>query len=54
MEEDEIPGLLVLLDFEKAFDTIEWEFIQRALKFLVLAIHYVLGLKHSTQIFRVV
>jgi len=32
MEEDEIPGLLVLLDFEKAFDTIEWEFIQRALK----------------------
>lgn len=30
MEEDEIPGLLILLDFEKAFDTIEWEFIQRA------------------------
>jgi hypothetical protein len=23
MEEDDIPGLLVLLDFEKAFDTVE-------------------------------
>lgn len=33
MEEDEIPGLLLLLDFEKAFDTIEWEFIQRAYTF---------------------
>lgn len=25
------PGLILLVDFEKAFDTIEWSFIQRAL-----------------------
>ena len=23
---NDIPGLLVLIDFEKAFDTIEWDF----------------------------
>ena len=26
------PGLLLLVDFEKAFDTIEWDFIQKALE----------------------
>ena len=28
----EIPGILLLLDFKKAFDTIEWAFIQQTLK----------------------
>ena len=29
-----IPGILLLLDFRKAFDTIEWSFIQNTLNFL--------------------
>ena len=27
-----IPGILLFIDFEKAFDTIEWTFIQNVLK----------------------
>ena len=34
VEEEDIPGLLLLVDFEKAFDTLEWSFINRALIFL--------------------
>ena len=33
-EENNIPGLLLLIDFEKAFDSLSWQFIQKALKFL--------------------
>lgn len=29
----QIPGLLMLIDFEKAFDTISWEFINQTLEF---------------------
>ena len=29
-----IPGLLLFLDFEKAFDTLECSFVHKALKFL--------------------
>jgi len=29
-----IPGILLLLDFQKAFDTIEWSFIKNTLNFL--------------------
>ena len=29
----EIPGLLLLIDFEKAFDSVDWHFIQNTLTF---------------------
>ena len=31
---NQLPGILLFIDFEKAFDTLEWPFIQHALKFL--------------------
>ena len=33
-EENDIPGLLILIDFEKAFDSLSWTFIHKALKIL--------------------
>ena len=30
-EEQEVPGLMIMLDFEKAFDSVEWGFIDRTL-----------------------
>ena len=30
-ETKNIPGLLLFLDFEKAFDTIEWTFVEKTL-----------------------
>ena len=32
-KEKNIPGLLLFLDFEKAFDTIEWPFIIKSLQY---------------------
>jgi len=32
-ESSQFPGILLFIDFEKAFDTLEWSFIQHALKF---------------------
>ena len=32
-EEKSIPGLLLLIDFEIAFDTVEWSFIDNCLKY---------------------
>ena len=33
-EQNNIQGLLLLIDFEKAFDSVSWQFIQKALKYL--------------------
>lgn len=32
-EENEIPGMLLMIYFEKAFDSVSWDFINRVLKF---------------------
>ena len=32
-EQENIPGLLLLIDFEKAFDSVSWSFIQKVTKF---------------------
>lgn len=32
-EEENIPGLLLLIDFEKPFDSLSWSFIQKSLEF---------------------
>ena len=32
-DNENIPGLLVLIDFEKAFDSMSWSFIYKVLQF---------------------
>ena len=33
-ELNKIPGIMVLIDFEKAFDTLQWQFLHNTLKYL--------------------
>ena len=42
-----IPGILILLDFLKAFDTIEWSFIQNTLNLL----NFGVGIKRWVSVF---
>ena len=32
-EENNVPGTLLMIDFEKAFDSVSWNFIQKSLQF---------------------
>ena len=33
-EEQQIPGLILLIDFEKAFDSLPWNYLHKALQHL--------------------
>ena len=33
-EEQKIPGLIMLINFEKAFDSLSWNFLHKCLKYL--------------------
>ena len=37
-ESNDVPGLLMLNDFEKAFDTLSWKFIQETLVFFLILV----------------
>lgn len=46
-EQNQIPGLLMLIDFEKAFDTISWKFIYQTLDFF----NFGISIKNRIQAF---
>lgn len=46
-EQYNIPGLLMLIDFEKAFDTISWSFISKTLDIFNFGPSFKNWIKHS-------
>ena len=46
----QIPGLLLFIDFEKAFDSLEWSFIEKTLNYYNLEVHWLRGLGSFTPI----
>ena len=49
LEENDEEGLLLLIDFEKAFDSIEWDIINKALTSMILVNLFEIGLKFYTK-----
>ena len=52
-EEENIPGLLVMIDFEKAFDSISWKYMDKILKFFNFGpffIHMLKTLYHNASL----
>ena len=50
----EIPGIMVAFDFEKAFDSLSWPFLFKALKSLTLASPSLNGFLHFIPVFQAV
>lgn len=49
---DNKSGKLILLNFEKAFDSLEWNFIVKTLAFFELVYPLLIDSLHHTQIYR--
>ena len=47
--ENKIPGLLLFIDFEKAFDSLEWSFIERTLQYFGFGPSLRNGFKNFTK-----
>ena len=46
-EQQDILGILLLLDFRKAFDTIEWNFIQQTLSLFYFGPWLIMDSQHN-------
>ena len=48
-EKENVPGLLLLVDFEKAFDLVSWSFINKVLDFYNLGSSYKKWINHFNK-----